>query len=43
MGILYMNGQGVKQSQGEAVNWFKKAAKNGDENARNALIEIQSR
>ena len=30
LGICYYNGKGVEQSKTQAIFWFKKACKNGD-------------
>jgi len=37
LGAMYRNGDGVPQNYNEAVNWFRKAAEQGDENAKKAL------
>ena len=37
LGILYDTGDGVEQDKWEAVEWWRKAAKQGDKNARNEL------
>ena len=34
LGFMYINGQGVKQNDFEAVKWFSKAADQGDANAQ---------
>lgn len=37
LGGIYLKGQGVKQSQPEAVAWFRKAAQQGHADAQNSL------
>ena len=34
LGVMYNNGQGVKQDDVEAVKWYRKAAKQGDASAQ---------
>ena len=34
MGDLYFNGIGVKRDTSEGVNWYRKAAENGNEDAQ---------
>ena len=36
LGVCYRNGHGTAANQKKAKYWFKKAAENGDENARKA-------
>ena len=37
LGVMYANGEGVPQNYAEAVNWFRKAAEQGDAVAQNSL------
>ena len=37
LGVMYNNGQGVKQDDVEAVKWYRKAAKQGDASAQGML------
>ncbi|GHT42081.1 hypothetical protein FACS189443_4690 [Planctomycetales bacterium] len=41
LGIAYFNGTGVAGDQAEAVKWFRKAAEQGEENAKNVLAELE--
>ena len=34
LGVMYRNGQGVKQDDFEAVKWYRKAAEQGDAKAQ---------
>jgi uncharacterized protein len=40
LGRLYHLGQGVSQDYVQAVAWYRKAAEQGDENARQALENL---
>ena len=42
LGVMYKNGQGVKQDYEKAVYWYKKAAEQGDEYAISALEKIKT-
>jgi hypothetical protein len=37
LGLMYANGEGVGRDYDEAVNWYRKAAEQGDAKAQNAL------
>ena len=37
LGVMYAEGQGVKQDDFEAVNWYRKAAEQGDADAQAIL------
>ena len=37
LGVMYANGQGVKQDDVEAVKWYRKAAEQGNANAQMIL------
>ena len=37
LGLIYANGQGVKQDYAEAVKWYRRAAEQGDAEAQNNL------
>jgi len=41
LGFMYVNGRGVPQDDAEAVKWYRKAAEQGDADARNALAEMR--
>ena len=43
LGYCYDSGQGVEQSYEEAVKWYRKAAEQGDEDAKNALKELENK
>ena len=40
LGWFYANGRGVERSQTEAIDWYRKAARQGNENAKNALKKL---
>jgi tetratricopeptide (TPR) repeat protein len=40
LGLMYEYGQGVSQNYGEALIWYRKAAEQGDENAKSKLDEF---
>lgn len=40
LGFMYFNGEGVTKNYTEAINWFKKAAENGNERAKKSLEKI---
>lgn len=42
LGYLYYHGNGVEQDINQAIQWFTKASKQGNSNARQALKQIQS-
>ena len=37
LGVMYANGDGVKQSEGRATYWYCKAAEQGNKTAKNNL------
>jgi TPR repeat protein len=37
LGVMYRNGQGVSKDQGQAIEWFRKAAQKHDAHAENNL------
>ena len=37
LGLMYANGQGVRQDDAQAVQWYRKAAEQGDAQAQLAL------
>jgi TPR repeat protein len=39
---MYEYGQGVSQDYGEALNWYREAARQGDEMAKNKLAQLAS-
>jgi len=41
LGVMYANGQGVTQNDAEAVKWYRKAAAQGNEKAKQQLEEIE--
>ena len=40
IGVMYYNGQGVKESNKEAFNWFQKAAKQGNAQGQYELAQM---
>lgn len=42
VGVMYYNGYGVKRNTSEAIKWWKTAAKNGNQEASQALRELQA-
>ena len=40
LGICFYNGDGVSQDYGEAVKWWKKAAEQGYDEAKEALRDM---
>lgn len=40
LGIMYQYGQGVEQSNEKAVEWYRKAADQGDPDAKKKLSEL---
>jgi tetratricopeptide (TPR) repeat protein len=42
LGIMCEYGQGVSQDYGEALNWYREAARQGDEMAKNKLAQLAS-
>jgi len=42
LGVMYEYGQGVSQDYGEALIWYRKAARQGDEMAKNKLAPLAS-
>lgn len=38
LGVMYSNGRGVRQDDQQAVNWYTKAAEQGDAFAQSRLI-----
>lgn len=40
LGALYRDGLGVEQSDEKAIEWFTKAAEQGDEDAKSCLEEM---
>lgn len=41
LGAMYEYGEGVKKDLGEAAKWYRKAADQGNENAKKALANLQ--
>ena len=41
LALCYRNGEGVEQSNEEAVKWYRKAAEQGDSDAQEALTELE--
>ena len=41
LGLMYREGHGVVQSDTEAMKWFRKAAKQGNESAQNRLKRME--
>jgi len=41
-GVMYEYGQGVSQDYGKALIWYRKAARQGDEMAKNKLAQLAS-
>ena len=39
---MYEDGKGVSKNLAEAVKWYRKAADQGDEDARKALERLES-
>lgn len=39
---MYYNGYGVKRNTSEAIKWWQTAAKNGNQDASQALRELQA-
>jgi TPR repeat protein len=37
LGFMYSKGHGVEQDNKESIKWYRKAAGNGDDNAKKAL------
>ncbi len=42
VGVMYYNGYGVKRNTSEAIKWWQTAAKNGNQDASQALRELQA-
>ncbi|MBQ6664232.1 MAG: SEL1-like repeat protein [Synergistaceae bacterium] len=40
IGYMYFNGLGVLKDNEEAIDWFKKAAEQGDEGAKSELEKL---
>ena len=40
LALCYRNGEGVEQSNEEAVKWYRKAAEHGNSDAQEALTEL---
>ena len=40
LGWRYENGRGITKNDEEAVKWYRKAAEQGNENAKNALKKL---
>jgi TPR repeat protein len=40
LGVVYENGKGVPKARDEALNWFRKAAQNGDEAMKKAAMQM---
>ena len=40
LGWMYANGKGVEKDEKEGIKWFRKAAEQGDEDAKAALKEL---
>jgi len=40
LGVCYKNGWGVTKDLAEAVRWFRKAARQGDQNAQKILNDL---
>jgi len=43
IGVLYDNGEGVKQDYIEAMRWYRKAADKGDADAKAALKRLRDK
>ena len=41
LGFMYENGRGVRRDRLEAARWYRMAADQGHENARNALDHLR--
>lgn len=41
LALCYRNGEGVEQSNEEAVKWYRKAAEQGNSDAQEALTELE--
>lgn len=41
LGVCYANGEGVSKDMSEAVKWWRKAAEQGDEDAKKALNSLE--
>ena len=41
LGYIYERGEGVPQNGAEAVKWYRKAAEQGDEDAKRLLKELE--
>lgn len=40
LGVAYLQGSGVKQDRGQAVYWFRKAARSGSDSAKETLKQL---
>jgi len=40
MGLMYENGTGVGQDMAEAINWYRMAAQQGNQDAKKKLAEL---
>ena len=41
LGWMYSQGSGVRKSKAEAIKWYRKAAQQGDSDAKQALLELE--
>mgnify|MGYP001233149072 FL=1 len=41
LGWMYSQGSGVRKSKVEAIKWYRKAAQQGDSDAKQALLELE--
>jgi len=43
LGVCYKDGEGVKQDYSQAVEWYRKAAEQGHDDAQEALDRLKSK
>jgi hypothetical protein len=43
LGVMYESGEGVSQDFGEAANWYRNGAQQGNEEAADALNQLLRR
>ena len=41
LGVMYANGEGVAKNDEQAVKWYRKAAEQGDEDAKKLLEKLE--
>ena len=43
LGWMYAHGSGVRKSKAQAIKWYRKAAGQGDSDAKRALQELEAK